>query len=294
LVKKHERWDPMMTVDNGTIGIVGSGIMGKQLAIFFALNKFRVVLISRNEHAAERTKRSLEQKLAKLGQQELIGLIHFSTDLDDLKDSFFIIEAVNENLETKKKILADIDSSVSKEAIIGTNTSSISIEELSKSVMERGRFLGTHFFNPVAKMRLVEVTKTSSTSDITVHKVQELLVKYDKYPIVIGDSPGFIVNRVLMPLINEASMLVQEGNDPLVVDKAIKLGLNHPMGPLELADLIGIDICVRIMENISSQKKDVRYLPSGILKDMMVRGELGRKSGKGFFLYPKEQDAPKQ
>jgi 3-hydroxybutyryl-CoA dehydrogenase len=253
-----------MMDDKVKLAIVGSGTVGRQLAIFLALKKFNVILISRNENAREVARTFVEGKLSSgANQNALFPNIRFSSNLPDIMEATLVFEAVNEDIEVKKKVLSEIESIVSDETIIGSNTSSISIERLAEGLDRKHQFLGIHFFNPVAKMRLVEVVRSSKTSD----------------------SPAFIVNRVLMPLINEASMLVQEGNDPKTIDDAIKLGLNHPMGPLELADLIGIDICVQIMQNIAEQIKNEKYLPSDQLKMMIDRGNLGRKSGKGFYSY---------
>lgn len=268
------------------IAIVGSGIIGKQLAIFFAIKKFKVILVSRNERATEIAHLMIREKLKRLsGQEDCFSNITFSSNIFDIKDAILVIEAVNENIEIKKKVLLNIDSFASEEAIIGSNTSSISIEELSENLSKKENFLGIHFFNPVAKMQLVEIIRSSSTSQEIMESVKEFLIKNDKYPIIMGDSPGFIVNRILMPLINEASILFEEGQDPKIIDDAIKLGLNHPMGPLELADLIGLDICIQIMENISMQKKDEKYLPSDILRRLVGQGKLGKKSGIGFHAY---------
>ena len=275
-----------MMDDKVKLAIVGSGTVGRQLAIFLALKKFNVILISRNENAREVARTFVEGKLSSgANQNALFPNIRFSSNLPDIMEATLVFEAVNEDIEVKKKVLSEIESIVSDETIIGSNTSSISIERLAEGLDRKHQFLGIHFFNPVAKMRLVEVVRSSKTSDSVVECVQEFLIKIEKYSIVIGDSPAFIVNRVLMPLINEASMLVQEGNDPKTIDDAIKLGLNHPMGPLELADLIGIDICVQIMQNIAEQIKNEKYLPSDQLKMMIDRGNLGRKSGKGFYSY---------
>jgi 3-hydroxybutyryl-CoA dehydrogenase len=268
------------------IAIVGSGNIGKQLAIFFALKNHEVILVSHNERSMEKARNSIKEKMSKVaGQITFMDNISFSCDIEDLKNAKLVFEAVNEDLQIKKKVLKSIDSTVSRAAIIGSNTSSISINELANDLTGKDRFLGIHFFNPVAKMKLVEIISSSHTSTIVLQIVQEFMTANEKTPISIGDSPAFIVNRVLMPLINEASYLIQEGNDPKTVDSAIKLGLNHPMGPLELADLIGIDICVQIMENIAAQTGEEKYLPSNLLKQMVDQGTLGRKTGKGFYSY---------
>jgi 3-hydroxybutyryl-CoA dehydrogenase len=269
------------------IGIIGTGLMGKQLAQFFSQNGYSVILYSRTEERSVQAIKKIENRLSKTKDPQEINIITNRIDPTDklsrLKDAELIIESVIEDMEIKKQLFSDLSSLCQKNAIIATNTSSLPITELAAFVSNPERFIGMHFFNPVSKMSLVEIVYGPDTSRDTIEYVITLSNRLGKTPILVKDSPGFIVNRSLMPFINEAASLLQEGVSPDDIDNAIKLGLNHPMGPLALADLIGLDVCTSIMETLYKGFNDARYIPSPIFYELISKGHLGKKSGKGFY-----------
>ncbi len=270
------------------VAVIGSGVIGKQLAMLFASHGYRVVLVCHSVASKQRAEAAIGEYLRKKDEwEEVAAMIRYSTEVGDVSGAFLVIEAVVEDIEAKSEVLAKVECNADRDAIIGSNTSSLSIESLSRKFIRPERFLGIHFFNPVSKMRLVEIVRSSRTSEGTLNEVLGLMADIGKEAVVIGDSPAFVVNRVLMPLINEGARLASNGVDPTVIDKAVKLGLNHPMGPLELADLIRIDTCVSIMRNIAEQLGDPAYGPAPTLLDLMKRGRLGRKTGAGFYDYPR-------
>jgi 3-hydroxybutyryl-CoA dehydrogenase len=272
-----------------TIGVVGTGIMGKGITQFFAQAGYSVVLYGRTEDGASKAVKEIEKSLLKIinpqEKENILDRIEPTIDMSKLADADLIIESVIEDINIKKQLFKDLSVVCSQHTIFTTNTSSLSITELSTSVSNPGRFVGMHFFNPVSKMHLVEIVDGADTSEQTVEYVTDLLKKLGKTPIVVKDSPGFIVNRILMPLLNEAAFLYQEGVNPTDIDTAIKLGLNHPMGPLALADLIGLDTCVSIMSTLNEKFNDEKYVPSPIFYKMIGEGHLGKKTGKGFYEY---------
>lgn len=271
-----------------TVAIIGSGIIGKQLAIHFASYEYQVLLVSRNAASSERARSAIEDRLKKKEDwADQTKRITYSWQIRDIRAAGLIIEAVDEDIGIKNGVLRQVDEHADDRAIIGSNTSSISIKALSDNITRPERFLGIHFFNPVSKMRLVELVRSDKTSDEVIDASCRLMEGIGKDAIVINDTPAFIVNRVLMPLINEAAILADQGMEPKVIDHAVRSGLNHPMGPLELADLIGIDTCVSIMQNISEQTGDPRYDPSPILNELVKNNKLGRKTGAGFYQYPR-------
>lgn len=271
------------------IAIIGTGIMGTQLAQFFAQAGHSVILCGRSYYSLDRAINKIESNLLKsmdeLKTECVIKRIQSSLDLNELENVKWIIESISENIELKKQLFRELSSICPENAVICTNTSSLPITELASSLSLPERFIGMHFFNPVSKMNLVEVVYGVNTSKKTINCTMDLARKLGKIPILVQDSPGFIVNRMLMPFINEAASLLLQGASAEDIDSAIKLGLNHPMGPLALADLIGLDVCVSIMNAIYDRLNDDKYKPSIILYDMVRNGNLGKKTGKGFYSY---------
>jgi len=271
------------------IGIIGTGLMGKQLAQFFSQNGYSVILYSRTEEGSAKAIKKIKRELSKTKDPQeiktIINRIDPTDELSKLRDAEVTIESVIEDVEIKKQLFSELSSLCGKNSIIATNTSSLPITELATFVSNPERFIGMHFFNPIAKMHLVEIVCGRDTSQQTIEYVVSLSKRLGKTPIIVRDSPGFIVNRSLMPFINEAASLFREGVSPNDIDNAIKLGLNHPMGPLALADLIGLDICVSIMKTLYKGFNDARYVPSPIFYELINQGYLGKKAGKGFYNY---------
>lgn len=272
------------------IGVIGTGVTGVGIAEVCLLNGFVVTLVSRTEEKLGRASSEIERFLAKFldGEEKKKVLLNYkpSTSLNDLKDVDIIIESVIEDKKTKDEYLKKLDLICRKDAIIATNTSSLSIDDLSKNLKDPSRFLGIHFFNPVPKMALVEIVKGKSTSEKTVKSAVDFAEALGKVPVTTKDSPCFIVNRILMPYLNEAALLYGEGVATKEdIDKAAKLGLNHSMGPLSLLDLIGIDVFVEIMNNLYNKMKNSRYKVAPAVEELVKKGRLGRKSGEGFFRY---------
>lgn len=272
-----------------TIGVVGTGIMGTGIAQFFAQAGHSVVLYGRTDNGVNKAVKKIENNLLKITnsqeKENILNRIEPTNDMLKLANVDLIIESVIEDINIKNQLFKELSAVCSKHTIFTTNTSSFSITELSTSISNPERFIGMHFFNPASKMHLVEVVYGVDTSEQIISCVSNLLKKLGKTPIVVKDSPGFIVNRILMPLINEAAFLFQEGVKPIDIDTAIKLGLNHPMGPLALADLIGLDTCVSIMRTLNEKFNDEKYVPSPIFYKMIDEGQLGKKTGKGFYEY---------
>ena len=277
------------------IGIVGAGTMGSGIAQVFAQRGYTVSLCDlaagQLEKALSTVGKNLRRDLdknrinAEQREQTLRNIQTFS-DINALANSDLIIEAVSENFESKKEVFVSLDQTCSDHTILASNTSSISITQLA-SVTQRGdRVIGIHFMNPVPVMKLVEVIRGVHTSGDTVATAIDLLRDLDKVAVEVNDSPGFVSNRVLMPMINEAIFCVfEEVGTVDAVDSVMKLGINHPMGPLTLADLIGLDICLDIMETLYTGFNDSKYRPCPLLKKMVAAGCLGRKSGQGFYQY---------
>lgn len=274
-----------------TIGVVGTGIMATGLAALFLQHQYPLVVVGRSDKSVERCKSQVRQMLLK-GLDE--GVVDdrfkgslFQTKVDVMGECDLVIESVVEDLDVKKDLLQRIERVCSQEAIFGTNTSSLSIAELAKILKYPERFLGLHFFNPVARMRLVEVTRGPKTSQETIHACVDLINAVDKDPIVINDSPCFIVNRILMPFLDEAVKVYEERvASAQDIDKAIMLGLNHPIGPLALIDLIGVDVFVNIMKNLEHTIGE-SYKPAKAALDLVDKKSLGRKTGQGFYNYSK-------
>jgi len=278
------------------IGIVGSGVMGQgilKLLLSKSLAESYVVVSRSVNETRQKIRKSFdyEKKRNKITQEEIEGAIDrvvVSDDFDELSECKLVIEAINEDVISKKEVISKISNVVSIDCVIATNTSSISITELSGSVSNPCRFIGIHFFNPVSVMNLVEVVQGLNTSEEVVLTIESFVGDLNKTAIRVSDSPGFVVNRMLIPMINEAVFILSEGvADAKQIDSAMKLGANHPIGPLALSDLIGNDICLSIMDTLYKETGDQKYKACYLLKKMVRGNLLGRKTNKGFFEYGK-------
>ncbi len=276
------------------IGVVGAGTMGQGIAQVVAASGFNVRLYDVADEQLTRAKNAIDKGLEKLvakekmtaeGKQEALARLSTTTALDALSDCSVIIEAAPEQPALKEKLFRDL-SHLSSDAILASNTSSLSLTRLAAVCERPERVVGMHFFNPVPVLKLVEVIRAEQTSDATVERIEALTKALGKTAVPVGDEPGFAVNRLLVPMINEAAFIVQEGTaTPEAIDDAMKLGAAHPMGPLALADLIGLDVCLAIMEVLQEGFGDPKYRPCPLLKRMVAAGYLGRKSGRGFYIY---------
>jgi 3-hydroxybutyryl-CoA dehydrogenase len=280
-----------------TIGVVGSGQMGSGIAHVAAASGASVVLADAAPEILVRARdsiaKNLEREVAKgkrtaEDRDAALSRITETTDFSSFGAADLVIEAVTENESVKRDVLRRVDEVLPAESILATNTSSISITKLAAATSRPDRFIGMHFMNPVPVMALVEVIRGIATSDETAHAVRDLAARMGKTPIFCNDFPGFVANRVLMPMINEAIYAVYEGvADEEAVDGIMKLGMNHPMGPLTLADFIGLDTCLAILRVLHDGLGDPKYRPCPLLVKMVDAGWLGRKSGRGFYRYPK-------
>lgn len=278
-----------------TVGIVGAGTMGNGIAQVAAIAGFDVMLIDVTEAALAdgiaTLTRNLDRLISKGGldlrtRDAAIARIQTSTDYARLAVADIVIEAVTENLELKHRILKKIEESARPDTIIASNTSSISITALGGTLLRPERFIGMHFFNPVPVLKLVEVISGVQTSKETVGLVRELTVKLDKSPVGVKNSPGFVVNRILVPMINEAFFLLYEGVATAEeIDAGMKLGANQPIGPLALADLIGLDVCLSVMKVFLKDFGDSKYRPCPLLRELVAAGKLGRKTKQGVYSY---------
>jgi 3-hydroxybutyryl-CoA dehydrogenase len=277
------------------IAVVGAGTMGCGIARAAAGSGFQVVLEDRDMERAEKAlsqiRDSLGKKVAagKLGSSErdaILAMISITDTLEDCRGVDLVIEAAPEREDIKKEIFRTLDAVCPPETVFATNTSSVSITRLAQVTKRPERFIGMHFMNPANVMRLVEVIMGLRTSQETVTAITSLAEEMGKVPVVVADSPGFVSNRVLMPMVNDAICCLQEGvASRESIDAIVMLGANHPMGPLELADFIGLDICLEIMEVLHSELGE-KYRPCTLLRKMVAAGKLGRKSGEGFYEYP--------
>ncbi len=281
--------------DIKTVGVLGAGTMGNGIAHVFAKSGFSVVLRDVEtglvDRALETIGKNLDReikkgKLAEVEKPKILLRIQGTTEIASLAGADFVVEAVPERLDLKVAVLEEVDKLLRPEVILASNTSSISITGLAAATRRADRFVGMHFMNPVPVMVLVEVIRGLRTSDATLATTVALCEKLEKKPVTVNDAPGFVSNRVLMPLINEAAYCVMEGvASAEAVDAVLKMGMNHPMGPLELADLIGLDVCLDIMEVLYAGFADSKYRPCPLLRKMVSAGWLGRKSGQGFYTY---------
>ena len=282
-----------MSIQN--IAVISAGTMGNGIAQVCAVAGYQVTLIDVSDAALERgvatLRKNLDRQVSKQTldaeqAQAAVARIRTSTDYAQLQDAQLVIEAATENLELKKRILQQVAANVSETCVIATNTSSLSVTQLAASIAVPARFVGVHFFNPVPMMALVEVIRGLQTNDATYAAAMELTGKVGKTAITAGNRPGFVVNRILVPMINEAIFVLQEGLASAEdIDTGMRLGCNQPIGPLALADLIGLDTLLAIIEAFHEGFNDSKYRPAPLLKEMVAAGYLGRKSGRGFHTY---------
>jgi 3-hydroxybutyryl-CoA dehydrogenase len=279
-----------------TIGVIGSGTMGHGIAQVFAQAGFDVRLHDAVPAAIERGRAAIEKSLAKFVEKgklsaetrdATLARIQSAPKLDAFSDVDYVVEAIVENLQVKRSLFVALDAVTRPDAILTSNTSSISITTLGAATTRPDRVLGMHFMNPVPLMALVELVRGQATSDASMGEATDLCRALGKTPVEAADYPGFIANRILMPMINEAIFAVMEGvGTPEAIDAVMKLGMNHPMGPLTLADFIGLDVCLAILEVLHGGLGDPKYRPCPLLRRMVNAGQLGRKSGRGFYPYP--------
>ncbi|MGI9104734.1 MAG: 3-hydroxybutyryl-CoA dehydrogenase [Pyrinomonadaceae bacterium] len=277
------------------IGVIGAGTMGNGIAQVAARAGYTVVMRDVKDEFLERGLKAIDRSLqrdvdkARLGEEEkraILSRIQTTTDMNALKEASFVVEAVTENFVVKAEIFRALDELTQPEAILASNTSSISITKLGGATRRADKVIGMHFMNPVPVMKLVEVIRGIATSDETYARTQALTERLEKIPLECNDSPGFVSNRVLMPMINEAIFTLAENVATREsIDGIMKLGMNHPMGPLTLADFIGLDVCLAILNVLHDELGDPKYRPCPLLKRYVDAGWLGRKSGRGFYIY---------
>jgi len=278
------------------ITVIGAGTMGNGIAHCLAQKGFKVYLVDVSNESLKAAEIKIKNNLARMIKKEIItesdkddtmSRISFHTKLGEyVKSSDLVIEAATEKKDIKIKIFKELDSFCNTETILATNTSSISIKDIGLATGRREKVIGMHFMNPVPIMKLVEVIKSENTSKDTTDQIISLSKQLNKTPVLVNDSPGFVANRILLPMIHEAIQTLEEGvADVPGIDTVMILGMSHPMGPLQLADFIGLDVCLSILEVLEEGLKNKKYAPSQLLKDMVKSGELGVKTNKGFYDY---------
>ena len=277
------------------IGVVGAGTMGNGIAQVFAQSGYEVTLVDAVQAALDRAKSTIEKSLGKFVEKgkmttpdrdAALGRLQTSSSIDALASADYVVEAIAENVDAKREVFSRLDAITQPDVILTSNTSSISITTLGAATKRPDRVLGMHFMNPVPLMTLVELIRGQATSPSSMSVATTLCGKLGKTPVEAADYPGFISNRILMPMINEAVYAVMEGvGTPEAIDTVMKLGMNHPMGPLTLADFIGLDVCLAILNVLHEGIGDPKYRPCPLLRRMVAAGHLGRKSGKGFYTY---------
>ena len=277
------------------IGVIGAGTMGNGITHVFSLFENNIILVDISSNILNNAISIINKNLKRQSSKGIISKkqisialqnITVNTDMNSLKNCDFIIEAVKENFNVKSEIFKKLDNICNQNTIFASNTSSISIDKLSESISRPEKFIGMHFMNPVPIMKLVEIIKGNKTSKETLDFIKNLSKSINKIPVECNDSPGFVSNRILMPLINEAAYTFMEGVASVEsIDEIMKLGMGHPMGPLKLADLIGIDVCVSIMEVLLSGFNNEKYAICPLLIEMNKKGKLGMKTGEGFYKY---------
>lgn len=277
------------------ICVVGTGTMGGGIAQTFAQSGYKVIFKGRSDASINKAMASITKALSKQVEKgkleeakkdEILSNITTALTFEECKDADLFIEAIAEDMETKKSTFADVEKIAKEDAILATNTSSLSITEVASTTSRPERVIGMHFFNPVPAMKLVEVIKGQMTDEAIFNKVFELSKAVGKVPVEVSEAPGFVVNRILIPMINEAVGILADGVAKKEdIDEAMKLGANHPMGPLALADLIGLDVCLAIMEVLYNEFADSKYRPHPLLRKMVRANQLGRKTKSGFYIY---------